>query len=133
MDPRDLGATMAFGTIPRTASDDDRWRWYTAVGGRQVHLRPDPYGTTRAVLAYAGRDDLVGKDRLDVVAALTRRYEGVGWETARVLDAFADTEDLYVDQLTQIRMPSWRRGRVAVIGDPRGASRRWAAGEPRSR
>lgn len=123
VDPRDLGVTMAFGTIPRTASDDDRWRWYTAVGGRQVHLRPDPHGTTRAILAYAAegdQDDLgevVSRDRSAVVAALTRRYEGVGWETERVLAGFATTDDLYVDRLTQIRMPSWRRGRVALVGD----------------
>ncbi|QKS16204.1 FAD-dependent monooxygenase [Curtobacterium sp. Csp2] len=123
VDPRDLGDTMAFGTIPRTASDDDRWRWYTAVGGRQVHLRPDPHGTTRAILAYAAevdQDDLgdvASRDRSSVVAALTRRYEGVGWETDRVLAGFATTDDLYVDRLTQIRMPSWRRGRVALVGD----------------
>ncbi|WP_069710651.1 FAD-dependent monooxygenase [Curtobacterium sp. ER1/6] len=117
VDPRDLGVTMAFGTIPRTADDDDRWRWYTAVGGRQVHLRPDPYGTTRAILAYAGEDDLVDRGRGDLVDALRRRYEGVGWETDRVLEGFAATDDLYVDRLTQIRMPSWRRGRVALVGD----------------
>ncbi len=117
VDPRDLGVTMAFGTIPRTADDDDRWRWYTAVGGRQVHLRPDPYGTTRAILAYAGEDDLDDRGRGDLVDALRRRYEGVGWETDRVLEGFAATDDLYVDRLTQIRMPSWRRGRVALVGD----------------
>ncbi|MDM7890541.1 FAD-dependent monooxygenase [Curtobacterium caseinilyticum] len=117
VDPRDLGVTMAFGTIPRTATDDDRWRWYTAVGGRQVHLRPDPYGTMRAILAHVGQDDLVGRDRQDLVDTLRRRHEGVGWEADRVLEGFATTDDLYVDQLTQIRMPSWRRGRVQLVGD----------------
>ncbi len=117
VDPRDLGVTMAFGTIPRTPDDDDRWRWYTAVGGRQVHLRPDPYGTTRAILAYAGEDDLVGRDRHEVTARLARRYEGVGWQTERVLAGFAETDDLYVDELTQIRMDRWRRGRVCLVGD----------------
>ena len=34
IDERDLGVTMVYGTIPRTASDDDRWRWYNAVRGR---------------------------------------------------------------------------------------------------
>lgn len=117
VDERDLGVTMAFGTIPRIASDDDRWRWYNAVGGRQVHLRPDPYGTTRAILAYAGDDDLAGQGRDETQARLRRRYAGAGWQTERVLDGFASSDDVYVDELTQIRMPRWRRGRVCVIGD----------------
>ncbi|MCS7482925.1 FAD-dependent oxidoreductase [Umezawaea endophytica] len=114
---RDLGVAMVFGTVPRTAHDDDRWRWHTTVGGRQVHLRPDNHGTTRAILAYAGGEDLSRLDRADVLARLRERYADVGWETPRILDAFATTDDLYVDQLTQIRMPTWRRGRVCVAGD----------------
>ncbi|MBF4608997.1 FAD-dependent monooxygenase [Curtobacterium sp. VKM Ac-1393] len=114
---RDLGVTMVFGTIPRTPSDDDRWRWYNAVGGRQVHLRPDPYGTTRAILAYAGGDGLVGRSRADALATLRTRYADAGWQTDRVLDGFDGSDDVYLDELTQIRMPRWHRGRVCVIGD----------------
>ncbi|WP_267421535.1 MULTISPECIES: FAD-dependent monooxygenase [unclassified Curtobacterium] len=117
VDERDLGVTMVFGTIPRIPSDDDRWRWYTAVGGRQVHLRPDPYGTTRAILAHAGVDDLVGLDRAAMLTKLRDRYADAGWQTERVLDGFAGSDDVYLDELTQIRMPHWQRGRVCVIGD----------------
>ncbi|WIB59365.1 FAD-dependent monooxygenase [Curtobacterium sp. MCLR17_007] len=117
VDARDLGVTMVFGTIPRTPTDDDRWRWYNAVGGRQVHLRPDPYGTTRAILAYAGGDGLTGVQRDEAVAALRRRYAGAGWESERVLDGLAVSDDVYLDELTQIRMRRWHRGRVVAIGD----------------
>lgn len=117
VDERDLGVTMVFGTIPRTPSDDDRWRWYNAVGGRQVHLRPDPYGTTRAILAYAGGDDLVGRSRSEALATLRTRYADAGWQTERVLDGFDGSDDVYLDELTQIRMPRWHRGRVCLIGD----------------
>lgn len=117
VDERDLGVTMVFGTIPRTPSDDDRWRWYNAVGGRQVHLRPDPYGTTRAILAYAGGDGLAGRSRADALSALRTRYADAGWQTDRVLDGFDGSDDVYLDELTQIRMPRWHRGRVCVIGD----------------
>jgi 2-polyprenyl-6-methoxyphenol hydroxylase-like FAD-dependent oxidoreductase len=34
-----------------------------------------------------------------------------------VLDGFATSDDVYLDELTQIRMPRWHRGRVSVIGD----------------
>ncbi|WP_285641989.1 FAD-dependent monooxygenase [Lentzea sp. NBRC 102530] len=112
---RDLGVAMVFGTIPRTASDDTRWRWYTTTGGRQVHLRPDNHGTTRAMLACTG--DFGGLGRADALSRFRDRYAGAGWETRRVLDGFDDSEDVYVDQLTQIRMPAWHRGRVCLAGD----------------
>ncbi|MDM7889531.1 FAD-dependent monooxygenase [Curtobacterium sp. RHCJP20] len=118
VDERDLGVTMAFGTIPRTDSDDRRWRWYNAVGGRQVHLRPDPYDTTRAILAWAGDDDgVTGADRGRVQERLEERFADAGWQSRRVLDGFATSDDVYVDRLTQVRMPVWHRGRVAVVGD----------------
>jgi 2-polyprenyl-6-methoxyphenol hydroxylase-like FAD-dependent oxidoreductase len=117
VDADPLGITMAFGTIPRTAGDDDRWRWYNAVGGRQVHLRPDPYGTTRAILSYAGDDGLAERDRDDALRVLRERYADAGWQAPRVLDGFDSSDDVYIDELTQIRMPGWHRGRVCVIGD----------------
>jgi 2-polyprenyl-6-methoxyphenol hydroxylase-like FAD-dependent oxidoreductase len=114
---RELGITMVFGTIPRTAGDDDRWRWYTTAGGRQVHLRPDNHGTTRAILSYARADDLTGLDRSEALSRVRERYTGAGWETARVLDGFDSSGDVYIDHLTQIHMDTWRRGRVVLAGD----------------
>ncbi|WP_330234847.1 FAD-dependent monooxygenase [Streptomyces sp. NBC_00566] len=114
---RALGVNMVFGTIPRTAGDDDRWRWYSTVGGRQVHLRPDNHGTTRAILSYPRDEDLASLDRDQALARVRARYAGAGWEAARVLDGFDASEDVYVDHLTQIRMPTWHRGRVCLVGD----------------
>lgn len=79
VDRNELGITMVFGTIPRTPSDDDRWRWYTTVGGRQIHLRPDNHGTTRAILAYARGEDLTVLDRPQALATLRERYADAGW------------------------------------------------------
>ncbi len=112
-----LGIDMVFGTIARTADDDDRWRWYITHGGRQVHLRPDPHGTTRALLSCTAEDELVGADRDRLLGALRRRFGDVGWAAPRILDAFADTDDLYVDRLEQIRMSRWSEDRVVCLGD----------------
>lgn len=117
VDTHELGITMAFGTIPRTASDDDRWRWLTTTGGRQVHLRPDPHGTTRAILAVARSGGLVGVDRDEAVRRLRDVFDGVGWEAPRVLDGLATSDDVYVDDLAQVRMSTWHRGHVVLAGD----------------
>ncbi|WP_405551442.1 FAD-dependent monooxygenase [Streptomyces sp. NBC_01171] len=117
VDRRALGVDMVFGTIPRTEADDDRWRWYSTVGGRQVHLRPDNHGTTRAILSYPRDEDLASLDRDQALARVRTRYAGAGWEAERVLDGFDASEDVYIDGLTQIRMPTWHRGRVCLVGD----------------
>ncbi|GAA0548151.1 FAD-dependent monooxygenase [Paractinoplanes ferrugineus] len=114
---RDLGINMVFGTIPRTPDDDDRWRWYNTVGGRQIHLRPDNHGTTRAILSYSRGEDLTGLDRREALARVRERYAGAGWVAPRVLDAFDKSDDVYIDHLTQIRMTTWHRGRVVLAGD----------------
>lgn len=117
VDQKELGVNMVFGTIPRTPTDDNRWRWYNAIGGRQIHLRPDNYGTIRAILAYSRGEDLKGLDRAGALSVVRARYQNAGWEASRILDAFDTSDDVYIDQLTQVRMNTWHRGRVVMAGD----------------
>ncbi|PPF64166.1 FAD-binding monooxygenase [Clavibacter michiganensis] len=117
VDQKELGVNMVFGTIPRTPTDDNRWRWYNAIGGRQIHLRPDNYGTIRAILAYSRGEDLKGLDRAGALSVVRARYQNAGWEASRILDAFDTSDDVYIDQLTQVRMSTWHRGRVVMAGD----------------
>jgi 2-polyprenyl-6-methoxyphenol hydroxylase-like FAD-dependent oxidoreductase len=50
-------------------------------------------------------------------ACLREKFEDSGWECAQILDALDDSEQLYIDTVSQIRMPRWTRGRVGLIGD----------------
>jgi 2-polyprenyl-6-methoxyphenol hydroxylase-like FAD-dependent oxidoreductase len=50
-------------------------------------------------------------------AMLRDVYGRGGWECPGILDEMERTAELYVDRVSQIRMPSWSRGRVAVVGD----------------
>jgi 2-polyprenyl-6-methoxyphenol hydroxylase-like FAD-dependent oxidoreductase len=40
-----------------------------------------------------------------------------GWEVPRLLEAMRRADDLYFDTVSQIRMPCWSKGRVALVGD----------------
>ena len=46
-----------------------------------------------------------------------KRYGGGGWETSRILNALDASDDLYFDRISQIQMPCWSRGRIALVGD----------------
>jgi len=71
----ELGLCLAYLTIPRTATDNDWWRWYHASGGRSVTLRPDNVGTIRATLSFLsdvrGLEDLDPSDQAQVLRRTT--------------------------------------------------------------
>jgi 2-polyprenyl-6-methoxyphenol hydroxylase-like FAD-dependent oxidoreductase len=50
-------------------------------------------------------------------ALLRRRLAGAGWEVPAALEAMASAETFYFDRASQILMPSWTTGRVALVGD----------------
>ena len=48
---------------------------------------------------------------------LRTRLGGIGWEVPQILQRMPQARTFYSDRVSQIRMPSWSRGRVALIGD----------------
>ncbi len=44
-------------------------------------------------------------------------FAGCGWEVPRLLEAMRHAGDLFFDTVSQIRMPGWSSGRVALVGD----------------
>lgn len=44
-------------------------------------------------------------------------FDGLGWKAPDMLARVDEDGDFYFDRMTQIRMPSWSRGRVALVGD----------------
>lgn len=50
-------------------------------------------------------------------ALLRERLSGAGWETPAILDLMPQARTFYFDRVSQIRMRSWTRGRVALVGD----------------
>ncbi|GAA0449910.1 oxidoreductase [Paractinoplanes deccanensis] len=50
----------------------------------------------------------------DLVATV---FADAGWEVPRMLAAMRDADDVYVDGVSQIHLPRWSGGRVALVGD----------------
>ncbi len=48
---------------------------------------------------------------------LRRRFTGMGWETRRLVESLPDAYDFYFDEMSQVRLPRWSTGRVALLGD----------------
>jgi 2-polyprenyl-6-methoxyphenol hydroxylase-like FAD-dependent oxidoreductase len=50
-------------------------------------------------------------------AVLFEKYAAGRWECPQILDSLHRTQELYFDRVAQIKMPSWSRRRIALVGD----------------
>ena len=114
---RRLGYTVAafeaHGYRPR---DEDVYLIYGQPGrmvGRFT-LRDD---RTLCLLVFAEHRPLLPETPGSQKALLREIYGGDGWECDQMLAELERAGELYFDTVSQIRMPNWSRGRVALIGD----------------
>ncbi|MGI5177023.1 FAD-dependent monooxygenase [Dactylosporangium sp. CA-152071] len=86
--------------------------------GRLVSIHPS---TGRAMVAFIFRGPMVdGFDHRDTAQhkrIVTDAYAGAGWRVPELLARLQATPDLYFDSVSQVRLPSWSRGRVTLLGD----------------
>ncbi|GHG02394.1 MULTISPECIES: FAD-dependent monooxygenase [Amycolatopsis] len=74
------------------------------VHGFLVSARPEPP-------LEAFRDPEAQRD------LIAGTFAGDGWEVPRMVAAMRQADDLFFDVISQIRMPAWSSGRVALAGD----------------
>lgn len=48
---------------------------------------------------------------------IAEQFSGQSWRTAELLDEVQQAKTAYFDKFCQIKMPSWTKGRVALVGD----------------
>ena len=100
--PRNGNAYVAYTApgryVARFPMRDDRMLFFVLL--RDEHLK--------------GR---IPTNHLERKAALADALADIGWESAAILSAVAQADDIYFDSISQIRMESWAKGRVALIGD----------------
>jgi 2-polyprenyl-6-methoxyphenol hydroxylase-like FAD-dependent oxidoreductase len=53
----------------------------------------------------------------DTRAAMRDAYRGLGWVVPQALQHCPPSAEMYYDQVAQIVMPSWSKGRVVLVGD----------------
>lgn len=48
---------------------------------------------------------------------LRQAFDGLGWEVPRLLARLDEASTFYFDSVTQLRMDTWSRGRISLVGD----------------
>jgi 2-polyprenyl-6-methoxyphenol hydroxylase-like FAD-dependent oxidoreductase len=86
--------------------------------GRAVSISPIPSG---AIAFFAFRSpavpDFNHRDTAQHKRMLDAAYADVSWRVPELLTRVRATGDLYFDSVSQVRLPNWSRGRVALLGD----------------
>ena len=57
------------------------------------------------------------RDQAEQRGIILQQFSGEGWRTRELLEELNRCRDFYFDKMCQIRMPSWTKGRVALVGD----------------
>lgn len=98
---RDEGVYVSFGSpgrqVARFALPNDRTLFLVVVA--------DDAAPTRALEQGAARQYLAEK------------LDGGAWELPQILQALGHCEHVYFDRVSQIHMPRWSRGAIALLGD----------------
>lgn len=86
-------------------------------------------GKTVMLNAYNGKTDICFcfyseneipydyRDQAQQRRMIVEHFETEGWRTRELLEEMNGCKDFYFDKLCQIKMPSWTKGRVALVGD----------------
>lgn len=53
----------------------------------------------------------------DVAATLRHTYSSLGWLVPAALERCPEAHHIYYDQVAQVQVPQWSRGRVTLVGD----------------
>ncbi|SRR5579883_668381 len=72
---------------------------------------------TLFLLVFAAQDAQLPATRDAQEAMLRDVFGEAGWDCPRMLAELPRAAELYLDRVSQIRMPGWSRGRVALVGD----------------
>ncbi|WP_409179484.1 FAD-dependent monooxygenase [Amycolatopsis sp. VS8301801F10] len=117
---RYLGCCFAGFTMPNDLGlSHEGVVWAVPGHSAALYATGDGDGDMHAFLQFSREDPPFHafadpRAQRDLVASC---FEGDGWLVPRMVEAMRSADDLFFDVVSQIRLPVWSRGRVALAGD----------------
>ncbi|GAA3729609.1 FAD-binding domain [Leifsonia bigeumensis] len=99
---------------------------YADIGFQTLRLSLDDDNTLFLISAL--HDGAMPEDRRAQEELLRTALSNAGWEVPAILELMPKAREFFFDSVSQIRMPSWSTGRVALVGDA-GAAPSFLAGQ----
>ncbi|MEU1804173.1 FAD-dependent monooxygenase [Streptomyces sp. NPDC019937] len=116
---RYLGYCFAVFTLPNTFGLSHETMMWNTPGRAAALYAVEDDDEVHAFLNFAHPEPSLGAFR-DPEAQrnlIATTFAGAGWEVPGMIAAMREADDLFTDMVSQIRMPRWSSGRVALVGD----------------
>ncbi|MEU8248802.1 FAD-dependent monooxygenase [Nonomuraea sp. NPDC048916] len=114
-----IGAYLAVASVPNHLGLDGRMEVLVGVGRMAGMYGAAHMDDARAVFLFRTPEplDYHHRDTVRQKELLRGRFAGAGWEIPRLLAELDRTPAFYFDSVTQLRLDTWSRGRVGLVGD----------------
>lgn len=113
-----MGGYFFIKVVPTTAFLPANTSQIFSVPG-QTALLNGYHNQTDLVLAFRSEREVEYdcRDRAQQRRMVHDHFDGLGWKVPAMLDQVDASDDFYFDKVNQIRMPTWSKGRIALVGD----------------
>jgi 2-polyprenyl-6-methoxyphenol hydroxylase-like FAD-dependent oxidoreductase len=114
---RYLGYCFAGFTVPNDLGLAHEAIAWNGPGRAATLLCPGDSDTLHGFLIFRSDDPREHSDLDSARQLVAEKFAGAGWHIPRMVEAMLKADDLFFDVVSQIHMPTWSRGRVALAGD----------------
>jgi 2-polyprenyl-6-methoxyphenol hydroxylase-like FAD-dependent oxidoreductase len=116
-----LNVHIAYYFVPRTEDDTETSHMYLSPGGRLILRRSHNQHETQVYfMVRDGSEELLSLPKAPLEQQKefwSRRFADAGWQAPRFLEGMKTTESFYCQEAVQVRIDSWNKGRVVLVGD----------------
>jgi 2-polyprenyl-6-methoxyphenol hydroxylase-like FAD-dependent oxidoreductase len=112
-----LGCQVAACVIDGYRPRDEQVYLTHNLPGRQVGRFTLDGDRTMVLFIFSAATPSIPTDVESCKALLRSEFNDGKWECPQILAALNGVDDIYVDVVSQIRMPRWSSGRVGLLGD----------------
>lgn len=112
-----LGAYFSISIVNKSLIPQNTMQFYNVPG--KAYMLNAYKNMTDIVFCFLSEKEIpydyrdVAQQRKIILA----QFAGQGWRTPELTEEINDSKNFYFDKFCQIKMPSWTKGRVALIGD----------------
>ncbi|KAI1142099.1 FAD/NAD(P)-binding domain-containing protein [Hypoxylon sp. FL0543] len=117
------GIYIAYFTLPWPMKEGEDYlaTVYTATGRRAIMVRRHKPDRVQVYLICKNDSErLLNAPRGDVKEekeALAEIFQGAGWRIDEILKGLKDADDFYLEHMGLVKLDSWSRGHVTLVGD----------------
>jgi 2-polyprenyl-6-methoxyphenol hydroxylase-like FAD-dependent oxidoreductase len=116
---RHLGYYVACWDVPNHLGVGAESLMYN-VPGKLASMAGDRHDSAKASAFFIFQSEQLDYDRRDLdqqKKLIADAYQGVGWETPRLIESLWHSAELYFDSISRADLDPWSRGRISLVGD----------------